>query len=56
MIVYPPVQFKTIEGDALAADPHLGNVGSDFGVEPVPVHAEITRRVTKPDQSGEEHV
>jgi hypothetical protein len=49
MIIYPAVQFKTIESHALAADPHLKNVRSHPGVEPVPIHAEVTRRIAKPD-------
>jgi hypothetical protein len=51
MIVYPAVQFKPIESDALAADAHLDDVRSDLGVEPIPVHAQITGRVAKPDKS-----
>jgi hypothetical protein len=53
MIVYPAVQFKTVESHALAANAHLENVRPDFRVKPVPVHPKVTRRVAKPDKSGE---
>ena len=56
MIVHPAVQFKAIESDALGADAQLENVGSDFGVEPVPVHAEVARRVPKPDKPREDRL
>ena len=56
MIVYPAVQFKAIESHPLAADAQLENMRSDFGVEAVPVHAEITGRVAKPDKPRQEHI
>jgi hypothetical protein len=50
----PGVQFKAIEGDALGADRDLRELRPHLGVEPVAVHAEIERRVTKADEAGEQ--
>jgi len=56
MIVHPAIQFKAIESHTLAADAQLGNMRSDFGIEPVPIHAEVARRVPKPDKPRDDRV
>lgn len=50
-MVNPSVQFKAVEGYALAADTDLGQVWPDLGVEAIAVHAEIARGITKAEQS-----
>jgi hypothetical protein len=51
IVVYPGVQFKSVEGDGLFAEGNLGDVGPDLGIELVPVHTEISRGVTQTDQA-----
>lgn len=46
-MVDPSVEFKTIEGHALAANADLGKVGPDLEVEAVAVHAEVARGVAE---------
>jgi hypothetical protein len=45
ILVYPVIQFKPVEGDALAADADFGYSWPHFGVETVAVHAEVVRSV-----------
>jgi len=54
MVVGPGVEVKAIERDAAIADRDFGEVGTDFGVEPVAVHAQVRRRVAMPDQAGKD--
>ena len=51
ILLHPGVQFKSVEGDALFADRDLCEVGPDFSIEAISVHAEIEWRISKPDQS-----
>jgi hypothetical protein len=52
LILLPPaIQFKAVEGDALAADADFPQVRPDFGVEAVAVHAEVAGRVPEPEHS-----
>jgi hypothetical protein len=52
MFLRPRVQFKPIECDPLNADRYLGEARPHLGVEAVSVHAEITGRVTEPEEAG----
>jgi hypothetical protein len=46
VILLPPgVQFKSIEGHALAADTHFCEIRADFGIEEIAIHAEIARGI-----------
>ena len=54
MVVGPGVEVKTVEGDAAIADRDFGEERSDFGVEPVAVHAEVCGRVAVADEAGED--
>jgi hypothetical protein len=53
-VVYPSVQFKPVESDSLLSNWDLCQVWPDFRVETVAIHAEIERRVTQPQQAGQE--
>jgi hypothetical protein len=44
----PSVELKAIEGDALGSNRDFREMRPHLGVEPVAVHTEIRRRVTKP--------
>ncbi len=54
MVVGPGVEVKAIEGDAAIADRDFSEEGPDLGIEAVPVHAQIRRRVAVPDQTGKD--
>lgn len=54
MLLHPGVEFKPVEGDALGANGDFGDMGADFGVEAVAVHAQVARGVAEADQPGEE--
>ena len=54
ILLDPGVQFKAIEGDALGADGDFRELWSYLRVEPVAVHAEVKRRVTKADEARKE--
>jgi hypothetical protein len=56
IVVDPCVEFKAIEADALAADRQLGEIRPDFCIEPVPIHPEIGRRVSEPDDAWQEQL
>ena len=49
-MIHPGVQFKAIEGDALATDRDLGEVRADICIEAGPVHTEIARGIAKAQQ------
>ena len=50
MVVGPCIEVKAVEGDALRSYRDDGYLRTDFAVEPVLVHAEIGRRITKSDE------
>ncbi len=54
MVLCPGVQFKSVEGDALAADGDLGEAGADFRVEAVAVHAQVEGGVPEANEPGEQ--
>ena len=51
--VGPGVEFDTVEGDAAAADGHLGQRGPDLGIEAIAIDAQVSRRGVVADQTGE---
>jgi len=50
MVVCPGIKFKAVESHALVTDRDLGQVRSHLTVESIAIHAEIARRVPKPDK------
>src|SRR6185437_5021915 len=50
MVVGPCIEVKAVEGDALGSYGDDSYLRTDFAVEPVLVHAEIGRCVTKSDE------
>ena len=54
ILVNPSVQFKAIEGDALASDGDLRQTGAALGIEAVTVHAEMARGIAEAKQPREE--
>lgn len=55
MLLHPGVEFKPVEGNALGANGDFGDMGADFGVEAVAVHAQVARGVAEAEEPGEEH-
>ena len=53
MVVGPCVEVKAVEGDTLSSYGDNGYLWTDFAVEPVLVHAEIGRCVTKSDEPSD---
>jgi hypothetical protein len=54
IVIRGRVHFKAIEGATLAADPDFRQPRPHLPVEPVLVHAEVVRRVPKPDEAGKD--
>ena len=50
-MVHPGIHFKAVEGDALAADPELGQGGAHLTVKAVAVHAQVSRGITEAEQA-----
>jgi hypothetical protein len=53
IVVDPGIEFKAVEGDALAADGDFREGGADLGVEAVAIHAEVAGRVPEAEQPGQ---
>ncbi len=53
-MIHPGVQFKAVERDALSTDRDFSEVGSDFRVEAVAVHAEVARRIPEAEEPRDE--
>ena len=51
-MVHPGIHFKAVEGDALPADPELGQGGAHLTVKAVAVHTQVGRGIAKSDQAG----
>jgi len=47
IVFYPGVEFKPVEGDALMADGNSCEKGTDFGIEAIAIHAEISGCIAK---------
>jgi len=54
ILLHPGIHFKPVKGDALFADPDLCEVGADFRIEAISIHAQIERGIPQPDQPGDE--
>ena len=50
-MIYPGVEFKSIEGDTLFADADFNEIRPYLGIEAVAIHAEVARRIPKANQS-----
>ena len=46
-MVYPGIQFKAVERDALSTNRDGGEVRTNLGVEPIPIHAEVAWGIAK---------
>lgn len=53
ILIRPRVEFKPIEGDALDADPDLGDAAADLGVEAVSIHTQVVGRIPEADEPRE---
>jgi hypothetical protein len=53
IVIRPRVEFKAIEGDALHADPDLGQRRTDLAIEAIAVHPEVAGGVAESDEAGE---
>jgi hypothetical protein len=49
MLIRTGVQIKAVKGNALTADTDFSDERPHIGVEPVPVHAEISGCVAQPE-------
>jgi hypothetical protein len=50
-LVRPVIQIKPVEGDALLAYRNYDELRADRPIEPIAVHAQVVRRITKTDES-----
>ena len=50
-MIYPGVEFKSIEGDTLFADADFNEIRPYLGVKPVAVHTQVARYIPEADQS-----
>ena len=51
MFLRPRVKLKSIESDSLNADRYFGQARPDLGVEAIPIHAEVARRVSESQET-----
>ena len=57
LIVLPPgVQVKPVEGHSLRPQANLRDVGSNFRIEAVTVHAKVARGIAQPQHTGQKGV
>ena len=54
MLLDPGIEIKAIEGFALDADRNQRQPGPNLFIEAVLVHAEIPRRISEPEEAGED--
>jgi hypothetical protein len=50
-MIHPRIQLNTVEGDALPADRYLGERRSDFRIESISVHAQVSGDVTQSQEA-----
>jgi hypothetical protein len=50
-LVYPGIQFKSVEGNALPADADFSQMRPYLRIEAVAVHADVTRGIAEAEQS-----
>ena len=53
-MIYPGVQFNTVEGNSLNSDWEFSQVGAYVAVEAVSVHAEVAWGIAQADDPWEE--
>jgi len=51
-LIYPGIQFKAVKGNALLSDAYFSQIRSYLGIKAVSVHAQISGRIAKPDETG----
>jgi hypothetical protein len=51
IVIDEGVQFNAVEGECLTSQRDFRQVGTELGVELVPVHADVGRRVAHTEQS-----
>jgi hypothetical protein len=51
-LIYPGVEFKSVEGDALLADANFCQMRPYYCVEAVAIHTEVARRIAETNQPG----
>jgi len=47
-LIYPGIEFKPIEGDALITNRDLSQIRTHIGVEAIAIHAQIEGRIPQP--------
>ena len=50
-MLYPGVEFKSVEGDALPPDANFNEIWPNLGVEAIAVHTQVTGRIAEANQS-----
>ena len=50
-MLYPAIEFKSVESDALFADANFNKIRTYLGVEAIAVHAQVAGRIPEADQS-----
>ncbi|MEW8291545.1 MAG: hypothetical protein AB2672_13535 [Candidatus Thiodiazotropha endolucinida] len=48
-MIRPGVQIKSVEGDALFTYSNFSDIGTNFGIEAIAVHAQISRGIPQPE-------
>lgn len=51
MVLGPGIEVKSVESDPLIANGYFSEIGPDFTIESVAVHAQIERRIPQPNQA-----
>ena len=50
-MIYPGVEFKSVEGDTLPSDADFNEIRAYLGVKAVAVHAQVAGRIAEANQS-----
>jgi hypothetical protein len=50
-LLYPGVEFKSVEGDALPPDANFNEIRTYLGIKSIAVHTQVTGCVEEADQS-----
>ena len=54
ILVYPGIQFKSVESNPAATDRDFGEVGPYLSIEAISIHAEVEWCIAKADESRQE--
>ena len=54
VVIYPFIEFETIEGDALFTDGDFSEAWAYLSIEPVAVHAEVGGCVPQPQEARQQ--